>query len=271
MPLPPKQELLQFSAFILLSFFALLPALWFVLFGQLPTAWLREDGYYESIGAIACLIGSLAVFRAFLLSKKRDIKPDAGTGYSQWQQRLTTIWLFLFAAALLFLGGEEISWGQRILDFQAPESITAANFQNEFNLHNSMLIQSSNNLLSYIFTHLLSLYLMCLPIFLAAFPSAAIIFARTRIPIPSLAITFTVVIAKLANALTYKLVYGNTFLEDSLHIGEAYETILQICLVWVAFECLALWTKHVGNGSNVELTGHNPSVGDQGTSTGYGH
>ena len=37
---------------------------------------------------------------------------------------------------MIFIAGEEISWGQRIFSFSTPEILTAINDQNEFNLHN---------------------------------------------------------------------------------------------------------------------------------------
>ena len=42
----------------------------------------------------------------------------------------------LGAAALLFVAGEEISWGQRILGFATPDALAALNRQDEFNVHN---------------------------------------------------------------------------------------------------------------------------------------
>ena len=49
-------------------------------------------------------------------------------------------WRYFFTfgwAVVLFIAmGEEISWGQRILGFETPESISEINFQDEFNIHN---------------------------------------------------------------------------------------------------------------------------------------
>jgi len=68
----------------------------------------------------------------------------------------TTVWLFLAAGVIglrnsirhrrifdglvalfcLFIAGEEISWGQRLLGFYPPEYFLAHNFQQEANIHN---------------------------------------------------------------------------------------------------------------------------------------
>ncbi|MEN8692858.1 MAG: hypothetical protein AB1Z20_22545 [Desulfobacterales bacterium] len=43
---------------------------------------------------------------------------------------------FVLGMACVFLGGEEISWGQRILDFRTPWSLRQINVQGELTLHN---------------------------------------------------------------------------------------------------------------------------------------
>jgi hypothetical protein len=42
----------------------------------------------------------------------------------------------VFAAACFFVTGEELSWGQRLLDFGTPEAIRERNNQDEVTLHN---------------------------------------------------------------------------------------------------------------------------------------
>lgn len=46
------------------------------------------------------------------------------------------LWFLLFALGLLFLGGEEISWGQQIFHWRTPADYAARNYQGETNLHN---------------------------------------------------------------------------------------------------------------------------------------
>jgi hypothetical protein len=52
-------------------------------------------------------------------------------------QRPLALWILMAAACCLYVGGEEISWGQQILHWSTPEQWAAINDQNETNLHNT--------------------------------------------------------------------------------------------------------------------------------------
>jgi len=53
------------------------------------------------------------------------------------KQRGITIAIFIIVALIcVFIAGEEISWGQRIIGWNTPDLIAARNFQQETNLHN---------------------------------------------------------------------------------------------------------------------------------------
>lgn len=45
----------------------------------------------------------------------------------------------LYGLAYIWAGGEEISWGQRIIGFESPEFFQANNDQSEFTLHNLVI------------------------------------------------------------------------------------------------------------------------------------
>ncbi|MEL6778371.1 MAG: hypothetical protein AAFO06_14040 [Cyanobacteria bacterium J06597_16] len=60
-------------------------------------------------------------------------------------KRLMASLYALFIAGAVFIGMEEISWGQRILGFQEPQFWTDHNVQSEFTFHNFAFFQ--NNLL----------------------------------------------------------------------------------------------------------------------------
>ena len=58
-----------------------------------------------------------------------------------WRFRRRRLWaavvLYLLAATALFgIAGEEVSWGQRILDFEGPQVLVENNKQDEANVHN---------------------------------------------------------------------------------------------------------------------------------------
>lgn len=83
-----------------------------------------EDGPIEYLGALALFTG--AVLAALTFRRRR------AAGASRWLlASLAGLALVLFAA-----GGEEISWGQRILGISTPEAIARVNVQGEINLHN---------------------------------------------------------------------------------------------------------------------------------------
>jgi len=91
-------------------------------------ATIPEDHYFEIVGALSFLVTSFLFLYGFRLARKTLDK--------SWPSVLKQL-LYLGLAVLFFFGaGEEISWGQRILGFETPQSISEVNKQEEFNLHN---------------------------------------------------------------------------------------------------------------------------------------
>ena len=82
---------------------------------------LREDGW-----------GEWATFLAFLVAAGRAIQG----GFKYSESRLDRLVLFGLALCCLFVAGEEISWGQRLLGFVPPEAFLKHNVQQEFEIHN---------------------------------------------------------------------------------------------------------------------------------------
>jgi len=225
-----NREWIDFFAVSFLVFFAALPSLLFAGNGVLPEVWLREDGIYESVAVIACIVTALALFRFGIKHCKSN--------------KLLLFWVMSFSLSLFFLGGEEMSWGQRLIGFDIPENMANLNYQNEFNLHNSTLIQSYNNMLSIYLTKLLVLYLVIFPIFVHAFPTADKIFTYIKIPTPILSIALTALVAQLISTQTFRFIYGSTEGADSLSVGEAFESILELCLCWVAWNYMYLVARN---------------------------
>jgi hypothetical protein len=52
----------------------------------------------------------------------------------------------LFAAGCLVIAGEEIAWGQRILDVETPEALSEINHQDDLTAHNIRGVQDAVNL-----------------------------------------------------------------------------------------------------------------------------
>ena len=209
---------------------SILPSVCQLLYGRIPGFWLEEGGLYETSGATACLIAGLLMLYSFK------------TSLSQ-KQHLWGFWMFFFAMGCLFIAGEEVSWGQNFFGYEMADGISSTNFQEEFNLHNSMLIQSSNNNLSSILFKLLMFYLIILPMFLMAFPTIKKLVRRMMVPIPSMQIAIIALLAKTADIVNYKVVYGSSFEKDHLHLGEGVESIIEICLLIMAVECFYLTRK----------------------------
>lgn len=99
----------------------------FYLYGFLPfeARWKlgKEDGLIENMQFAILLISS---FISLLIARKLLVAKLKFLGL-----------VFLFITfALVFVSGDEISWGQRILDIKGPEFILDNNTQREITLHN---------------------------------------------------------------------------------------------------------------------------------------
>lgn len=85
-----------------------------------------EDRLVENGTALFLLIASGVLARNALSLRRRGL----------WlATALTGFYAFLF----FFASGEEISWGQRIFDWQSGDFFAANNYQGETNLHNLMV------------------------------------------------------------------------------------------------------------------------------------
>ena len=88
-----------------------------------------EDSLFESLTS-AIYFGASVIAIVIALAFKRKERFISAAAYA------------LLAFGLLFVAGEEISWGQRILNFETPSQILESNTQQEFSLHNLESIQS---------------------------------------------------------------------------------------------------------------------------------
>jgi hypothetical protein len=125
-----KQHRFLFKPAIYLALAAYIALTYLLL--AMGTNWVAatipEDHYFELVGAFSFLVTSILFLYGFMLARKELDK----TWISVVKQLV-----YLGLAALFFFGaGEEISWGQRILGFETPETLSAINRQEEFNLHN---------------------------------------------------------------------------------------------------------------------------------------
>jgi hypothetical protein len=94
------------------------------LMGKDAYKWLTEDD--SLVENLQVLLFALAAVLAFLLAQR----------LRERSERLLAAMYAVVAIALVFLVGEEVSWGQRIFDWSTPESLDRINKQGETNVHN---------------------------------------------------------------------------------------------------------------------------------------
>jgi len=88
----------------------------------------EEDGLYEYLTSLFFGVGAALYLRLFLVARP-------GCDLLLLRTRRNVFFLAL-AALFLFGCGEEISWGQRLIGFETPESFQGVNVQWEMNIHN---------------------------------------------------------------------------------------------------------------------------------------
>lgn len=90
-----------------------------------------EDGLIEYLTMVAY---AASAWLAFAFIGKRKVFKKKST------QVLFILGCCIVGIGLLFVAGEEISWGQRILKIETPAWVDAQNRQGEINLHNSEVL-----------------------------------------------------------------------------------------------------------------------------------
>ncbi|MBN2021536.1 MAG: hypothetical protein JW809_01975 [Pirellulales bacterium] len=91
------------------------------------SALIREDGVVENVSAILWFLAAAVLVISVAVRWKG----------AQRTVRGRMIWLYSpIIAFFITCGGEEISWGQRVLDVETPEAIRAVNVQQEITIHN---------------------------------------------------------------------------------------------------------------------------------------
>ena len=86
---------------------------------------VQEDGVAEYLQFLAYAISGILIYKCAIKSKK-----------------IFKIIFITLSISLFFVAGEEISWGQRLMGIETPESIKEINYQDELTIHNINFIQS---------------------------------------------------------------------------------------------------------------------------------
>lgn len=160
-------------------------ALYFVVFlGEETANYLRdEDNFIENLGAISFLIASILYFASY--SQSGGPGNDASPVESKKNK------FYLLFAVIFFIGfGEEISWGQRLIDLETPQYFIEVNRQNETNIHNIRIFNKGILALDVWFFIFWFSYCLVLPIVNKYFLVSRRYISRFSLPVPPLWIGF---------------------------------------------------------------------------------
>ncbi|MFV1968962.1 MAG: hypothetical protein ACC628_26380 [Pirellulaceae bacterium] len=111
-------------AILLAPFFVAAGGVVAALMGKEAYKWVTEEDQFAETMQVFCYVAAwvLCLFVTWYHVKAKH--------------RLIALLYVVLCFGLLFLIGEEVSWGQRFVGWGTPESLAAINKQNETNLHN---------------------------------------------------------------------------------------------------------------------------------------
>jgi hypothetical protein len=139
----------------------------FAAFRWMPIAYMHlivEDSYGEYFTFAGYLVSSLLLLSALIIN--RDLRKPL---------------YFLLTACFFIMAMEEISWGQRIMNFNTPENMLFINSQNEFNFHNLFFVHVKP---AYVFV--VTFWALILPFLVKRFRAIRNITDKFAVPVLSL-------------------------------------------------------------------------------------
>lgn len=189
----------------------------------------QEDGLVEYATALiflGCAVGAALVAR-------------------QVPRRSYRVTHMLLAVGFVFFVGEEISWGQRLFGFGAPETLKTYNVQDETNLH---------NLFGYAADHLFIAGVFCygvgLPLLRAWHPFWDRLFDRLGLPLPSPGLAIGFLIVSLFHDWTVYRVLPAT---SGLRMAELRELLSAVAFLLLTYES---WRRTTWRNHEVSLPDH---------------
>jgi hypothetical protein len=208
------------SAFIFLGLYSLsnLPSFNQLIFGT----FFKEDGLLETGSAILYFLTALIFLKTGITNPK-----------NHKLSRYHLLWCLLFATLFFVVGGEEISWGQRILSVETPGELAEINLQGELNFHNIDGIHQHIRIVGVLFIFMLCYFI---PLSNRHHRGLRSLYQQYHLPIFPLNGLYPVTIAIL-----YMLI-PRAFLSQSMfeldEIGEFY-----LSAAWVLF-AVKHWALH---------------------------
>lgn len=184
-----------------------------------------EDHYFENFGAFSLLVASLCMAVAAWISRNS-------------LSRLQRVSIVMLALLFFFGAGEEISWGQRIFNYETPEDVSEVNAKDEVNLHNLAIFHDGgkNSLPFKAFQAFWFVYALVIPVTAARWEKARRFFQRFLYIVPwSFGILF------LVNFLLASILSRIAFMGQP---GEIQESNHEMLFMMVSITVLvAVWNK----------------------------
>lgn len=178
----------------------------------------KEDHLFENATAVCFFIASVFLFLFYKKNKN--------------------IFLLLLALLLFFAFGEEISWGQRIFNFDGPRFLWKTNVQQEFNIHNREMFDHYNldhtektgwhRLLeiNFLLKTFCFLFGFLLPICTFHLKSISKIVLNLKLPVPPIAIGSFFIFSWLAYRFILTLISTGRDAEYYRSAGEIFEFLI---------------------------------------------
>jgi len=191
----------------------------------------EEDGVYETFGALATLAaGCLFLLTYFARPTSTDDLERRGHA-----SRIVTL---LLGLALLLMFGEEISWGQRVFNFQPPRWVEDANVQRELTIHNLRLFQPdvANNRLKLGWIWISVGFLGVLPITATIVPRVARAAYRLGVPLAPPSVSWSALVAVVLYFVFTLYSLQMNHLMAGHGAGESIETAIEFLYLALAID-----------------------------------
>ena len=181
----------------------------------------REDYWVENLTAVWFLLAGLLLFVTALVERS-------------FFRRCVYI---LGGITMVFVAGEEISWGQRIFGFATPDFLMRLNESKEFNVHNI-----ANDMFSLIYLN--GTLVLCMATGAAFFCRKDRLFG---IPLPSIPLMLGfLIIISYASGASFTDYFGNSFRENLRLIRDSLGfIIIEDKGLLIFFLIFALFSGHV--------------------------
>jgi hypothetical protein len=196
----------------------------------------REDGVIEGGSALLFLLASI------------------GSAVLAWKARTRPRRVFagILAVGFFFCTGEEMSWGQHLFGWKAPEAITKVNVQGETNLHNLSGYFADHAFIAGVF-----LYGGVLPFVAAASPVWRRVFDRFGLIVPSLGLAVGFILVTLNQPYLIGRLVGAT--GNRVRIQEGRELLSALGFGLTVLEALLAQRRVAAANSDVAATSASPT------------